>query len=84
MPVVVVDLELVGQLCETDLDAEVVREFEPGRDVAIVVDSRHHDLVAEPKRAAERAREQEVERRHARAERDLLRRAAEKRRRPHT
>ena len=79
--IVVVELELVGKPGVTDDDAEVVRELEPGRDVGVVVELRHDDLVARAQRPRERAREQEVERRHARAERDLIGRAAEERRR---
>ena len=75
--VVVVELELVGHARDADDDPEVVRELEPGRDVGVVVERGDDDLVALAQRPRERAREQEVERGHARAERDLVRRAAE-------
>jgi putative ABC transport system ATP-binding protein len=58
-------------------EAEIVRELEPGRDVAVVVEVRHDDLVAGFERPADGAREREVQRRHVRAEHDLFRRAAE-------
>jgi hypothetical protein len=49
---------------------------QPRRDVGIVVEVGDHDLVARLERARDSVREQEVERRHVGAERDLLRRAA--------
>ena len=55
------------------------REREPRRDVRVVVEPRHEDLVAGLELARERAREEEVERRHVLAERDLARVAAEER-----
>ena len=54
-----------------------MRELEPRRDVPVVVEGRDDDLVALAQGSRERPREQEVERGHARAERDLLGRAAE-------
>ena len=55
------------------------REREPRGDVGVVVEPRAEDLVARLQRAPERAREQEVERGHARPERDLVRVALRKR-----
>ena len=63
-----------SDLGEPDFEAEVVRELEPGRDVPVVVEPRHDDLVAARELPADRAREREVERRHVGAEDDLLRR----------
>ena len=80
--VVEVERRVVADVGEADDEVEVVRELEPGRDVAVVVEPRDDDLVAGLELAPERAREREVERRHVRAEDDLLRRAAEERRRP--
>ena len=57
-----------------------MRELEPRRDVAVVVELRDEDLVAGGERAADRPREREVERRHVRAEDRLVRRAAQERR----
>ena len=58
------------------------RHGEPGRDVRVVVEPRHEDLVAGAQAVArERAREAEVERRHVRPEADLLRGRAEEARR---
>jgi hypothetical protein len=69
--------ESFGEPGDADDDPEVVRELEPGRDVAVVVERRDDDLVALAQRACERPRQQEVQRRHALAERGLVRRAAE-------
>ena len=74
-----VDGRVVADLGEANLEAEVVRELEPGRDVAVVVEPRHDDLVAGLELPADRPREREVERGHVRAEDDLLRAAAEER-----
>ena len=64
------------------VEAAVVRHGEPGRDVRVVVEPRHEDLVAGAQALArERAREAEVERRHVRPEADLLRGRAEEPRR---
>ena len=60
-------------------DADVLLQREPRRDVAVVIELRHEHLVAGLELARERAREQEVERRHALAERDLVAGAAEER-----
>ena len=80
--IVVVELELVGQARDAHDDAEVVRELEPRRDVRVVVERRHDDLVARAQRPRERPAQQEVERGHALAERRLARRAAEEATRP--
>ena len=69
--VVVVEREVVGHAGGAHDDPEVVRELEPGSDVPVVVELRHDHLVALAERARERPRQQEVERGHARAERDL-------------
>jgi hypothetical protein len=57
----------------------VACELEPRRDVAIVIESRHDDLVAGAKLAAERTRKREVQRRHVCSEADLVGAAAEER-----
>ena len=76
---VVVEREVVVHVDLADDDAEVVLEREPGRDVAVVVEPGHEHLVARLQLAGERAREEEVERGHALAERHLVARAAEER-----
>ncbi len=62
---------------EPDREVEIVRQLEPGRDVGVVIDSGHEDLVARAELPADRAGEREVQRRHVRAEHDLLRLAAQ-------
>ena len=69
--VVVVELELVGEARRTHDDAEIVRDLEPRRHVPVVIERGDDDLVTLPKRSCERTREEEVERGHALAERDL-------------
>ena len=75
--VVEVEREVVVHAGEADDDAEVLLQRQPRRDVRVVVEPRADDLVAALQLPAERAREQEVERRHARPERDLVRVAGE-------
>ena len=82
LEVVVVEREVVRHVDEADDDPEVALELEPRRDVRVVVESRHEHLVAGRELACEGTGEEEVERRHALAERDLARRAAEERRGP--
>ncbi len=53
-------------------------QLEPGRDVRIVIELRHENLVAALQGACQRPGEQEVERGHAGAEGDLARVAPEK------
>src|SRR6202008_3955731 len=53
---------------EAHLEIEVVRELQPRRDVAVVVEAGDEDLVAGRKRPSERPREREVERGHVLAE----------------
>ena len=77
LQVVVVEGHVVRHLDEADDDAEVVLKLQPWRHVGIVVELRHEHLVAGSERSRERAREEEVETRHARPERDLLVAAAE-------
>ena len=72
-----IERRVVAKLGEPNDDAEVVAQLEPRRDVAVVVELRHDDLVAGLELAADRPRECEVERRHVRAERRLLRLAAQ-------
>ena len=67
-----VEAALVVDAREVHHEAAVVRELEPRRDVAVVVELRADDLVAFAPVARRRAREREVERRHVRAERDLV------------
>ena len=62
---------------EAHMNAEVVRELQPRRDVAVVVEARDEDLVAGRERPSERTREREVERRHVLAEDRLPGLAAE-------
>jgi hypothetical protein len=61
----VVELEVGGHTGDANDDAEVVRELQPRRDVRVVVQLRHDDLVARAQGSGEGAREQEVERGHA-------------------
>ena len=77
LEVLEVEREVVVHAGEADDDAEVVRELEPGRDVRVVVELRADDLVAGLQRPPERPRQQEVERGHALAERDLVGMAGE-------
>jgi hypothetical protein len=77
LEVVEVEARVVADRGDPHLQVEVAREFQPRRDVAVVVELRDDDLVAGLELAPERAREREVERRHVRAEDDLFRRAAE-------
>ena len=80
--IVVVEREVVRHVDEADDDPEIALELEPRGDVRVVVEPRHEHLVAGRELAREGAGEEEVERRHALAERDLTRRAAEERRGP--
>ena len=73
LEVVEVEREVVVHAREADDDAEVLGEREPRGDVGVVVEPGAEDLVARLQRAPERAGEQEVERGHARPERDLVR-----------
>ena len=54
-----------------------LRDEQPWRDVRVVVEPGRDDLVARLERAGDRVGEQEVERCHVRAERDLVRIAAD-------
>ncbi len=76
-----IERRVVVQLDEADLEVEVVRELEPRRDVAVVVELRDEDLVARLQGSPDRPAEHEVERRHVRAEDRLVRSASEERRR---
>ena len=69
-------------VAEPDGQIPVVRELEPGRDVRVVIEPRADDLVARVPVPCRGAREREVERRHVRAERDLVRRRVEETRPP--
>ena len=73
LEVVEVEREVVVHAREADDDADVLREREPRGDVGVVVEPGAEDLVTRLQRAPERAREQEVERGHARPEGDLAR-----------
>ncbi len=76
LPLQVVEVEraVLADVHEADGEAAVLRHRQPGRDVGVVVEPRHEDLVAGAQvLARERAREAEVERRHVRPEADLLR-----------
>jgi hypothetical protein len=59
-----------------DDEAVILGDAQPRRDVRVVVEVGDDDLVAGLRRARDGVRELEVQRRHVRAERDLLRRAA--------
>ena len=77
LEVVEVEREIVVDAREADDDAEILLEREPRRHVRVVVEARAHDLVPLPQLSAERPREQEVERRHALPEGNLVRMAGE-------
>ena len=79
LPLEVVEVErrVVVDLDKVDAEIEVVGEFEPRRDVAVVVETRDEDLVTGRESPPERAREREVEGRHVLAEDGLLGPAAE-------
>ena len=79
--VVEVEREVVVHVDEPDDDPDVLGERQPGSDVRVVVEARHEHLVAGLELAGERAREQEVEGRHALAERHLAGIAAQEGRR---
>ena len=80
--VVEVEREIVVDVDELHDDADVLLQRQPWRDVRIVVEPRHEHLVRRLELPGERPGEEEVERGHALAERDLLRGTAEERRRP--
>ncbi len=81
LPLEVVEVErrVVVQLDEADLQVEVVCELEPRRNVSVVVEARDEDLVPGAQRAADGAREHEVECRHVLAEDRLGRIAVQER-----
>ena len=54
-------------------EIEILRELQPRRDVAVVVEAGHHDLVARAQVTSHGSRQREVERRHVCSEADLLR-----------
>src|SRR6478672_9207348 len=62
---------------KADAEVEVAAELEPRRDVAVVIEARHEDLVAGRECPSESAREREVEGRHVLAEDRLRGPAAE-------
>ena len=68
---------IVRDIGEANLEPAVVRQLQPGRHVPVVVEPRDEDLVAFAQLASGRAAEGEVQRRHVRAEDDLVGRAAE-------
>jgi hypothetical protein len=76
---VVVEREVLVHVDVAHDDPDVVLEREPRGDVSVVVEPGHEHLVAGLQLARERAGEQEVERRHALAEGDLVGRAAQER-----
>ena len=77
LEVVEVEAQVVGDVDPVDLEAAVGGELDPRRDAAVVVEARDEDPVALLPVARRRAREREVERRHVRAEDDVVGRAAE-------
>ena len=74
-----VEGEVVVDVDESHDDPEVALEVQPRRDVRVVVEPRDQHLVVAAELPAESAGEQEVERGHALAERDLPGVAAEER-----
>ncbi len=79
-PLELVEVEIEAGLDDADLvhdEAAILRDEQPWRDVRVVVEPGRDDLVARLERARDRVRQQEVERRHVRAERDLVRVAAD-------
>ena len=76
---VVVEREVVVHVDPADDDANVLLDCEPWRDVAVVVEPRDEHFVTGLQLACERAREEEVERRHALPEGDLVTGAPEER-----
>jgi hypothetical protein len=75
--IVQVQRRVVPDVGELHAETQVVGEVEPRRDVRVVVELRHDDLVPGPQLPAERARERERQCRRVRAEDDLVRRAPE-------
>jgi len=75
--VVEVERGVVADVGEADAQIEIPRQLEPGRDVAVVVQPGHEDLVAGRELPGRSPREREVERRHVGAEDDFLSAAAE-------
>ena len=75
-----VERQVVAYVGDAHDDAEIVLQVEPRRDVRVVVERSDDDLVPGHELARERAREEEVERRHALPERDLLGRCSRERR----
>ena len=68
-----VERAVVADVGEPHDEVVVAGELEPRRGVRVVVEPRHDDLVARAPLAGRRPGEGEVERRHVRAEHDLLR-----------
>ena len=73
-----IDVTFVRDVGEADLEAEVVGQLEPRRDVAVMVEAGDDDLVSRLEAAARGARQRERQRGHVGAERHLFGRAAEK------
>ena len=72
-----IDVAVVRDVGEAHDEAEVMRQLEPRRDVAVVIEARDDDLVAGLPRPRGGAGERKRQRGHVRAERHLLGRAAE-------
>ena len=76
--VVEVEPAVVVDVAEPYDEPAVVGQLEPRRDVRVVVEPRHDDLVPGGPVPRRRARQREVQRRHVLAEDHLVRRGAEK------
>ena len=72
-----VERRVITDVREANDQAEVVRELQPRRDVPVVIEPRHDDLVSLAPFTGGRPGKGEVERRHVGAEDHLVRRAAE-------
>src|SRR6266480_861116 len=72
-----VERRVITDVREANDQAEVVRELQPRRDVPVVIEPRHDDLVSLAPFTGGRPGKGEVERRHVGAEDHLVRRAAD-------
>ncbi len=77
LEVAVVERRVVVDIDEADLQLLVVRELEPRRDIRVVVELRHENLISLVPGTSKGARERKGEARHVRAEDRLFRRAAQ-------
>ena len=63
---------VIGELDPADDEAAVLGQGQPWRDVRVVVEPRHHDLVAGRQVATDRTAHRKGQGRHVRTERDLV------------